>query len=76
VATLAALGMILGAAYSLWLYNRVIFGKSKVVNLLKFIREKVYNIETKFYIKNKENRPLLYLPKEPITRPSRYPLAW
>jgi NADH-ubiquinone oxidoreductase chain 4 len=25
VATLAALGMILGAAYSLWLYNGVIF---------------------------------------------------
>jgi NADH-ubiquinone oxidoreductase chain 4 len=29
VATLAALGMILGAAYSLWLYNRVIFGNFK-----------------------------------------------
>nr|YP_008816027.1 NADH dehydrogenase subunit 4 [Closterium baillyanum]AGZ90243.1 NADH dehydrogenase subunit 4 [Closterium baillyanum] len=26
IATLAALGMILGAAYSLWLYNRVVFG--------------------------------------------------
>nr|YP_009674897.1 NADH dehydrogenase subunit 4 [Haplomitrium hookeri]QDE12926.1 NADH dehydrogenase subunit 4 [Haplomitrium hookeri] len=29
VATLAALGMILGAAYSLWLYNRVVFGNFK-----------------------------------------------
>ncbi|KAL9237120.1 hypothetical protein vseg_011707 [Gypsophila vaccaria] len=29
VATLAALGMILGAAYSLWLYNRVVFGNLK-----------------------------------------------
>ncbi len=29
VATLAALGMILGATYSLWLYNRVIFGNFK-----------------------------------------------
>jgi NADH-ubiquinone oxidoreductase chain 4 len=29
VATLAALEMILGAAYSLWLYNRVIFGNFK-----------------------------------------------
>jgi NADH-ubiquinone oxidoreductase chain 4 len=27
--TLAALGMILGAAYSLWLYNCVIFGNFK-----------------------------------------------
>ena len=26
IATLAALGMILGAAYSLWIYNRVVFG--------------------------------------------------
>ena len=29
VATLAALGMILGGAYSLWLYNRVVFGNFK-----------------------------------------------
>jgi len=29
VATLATLGMILGATYSLWLYNRVIFGNFK-----------------------------------------------
>ncbi|CAL0323076.1 unnamed protein product [Lupinus luteus] len=29
VATLPALGMILGAAYSLWLYNRVISGNLK-----------------------------------------------
>lgn len=26
IATLAAVGMILGAAYSLWIYNRVVFG--------------------------------------------------
>nr|YP_009465550.1 NADH dehydrogenase subunit 4 [Trilophozia quinquedentata]AUZ97197.1 NADH dehydrogenase subunit 4 [Trilophozia quinquedentata] len=36
VATLAALGMILGAAYSLWLYNRVVFGNFKPNFLLKF----------------------------------------
>lgn len=36
VATLAALGMILGAAYSLWLYNRVIFGNLKPNFLQKF----------------------------------------
>jgi NADH-ubiquinone oxidoreductase chain 4 len=29
IATLAALGMILGGAYSLWLYNRVVFGNFK-----------------------------------------------
>jgi len=29
MATLAALGMVLGAAYSLWLYNRVVFGPTK-----------------------------------------------
>jgi NADH-ubiquinone oxidoreductase chain 4 len=29
MATLAALGMILGAIYSLWLYDRVIFGNFK-----------------------------------------------
>lgn len=29
IATLAAIGMILGAAYSLWLYNRVVFGAWK-----------------------------------------------
>nr|YP_009277454.1 NADH dehydrogenase subunit 4 [Psilotum nudum]AOH05924.1 NADH dehydrogenase subunit 4 [Psilotum nudum] len=31
VAALAALGMILSAAYSLWLYNRVVFGNSKTL---------------------------------------------
>nr|QIA60885.1 NADH dehydrogenase subunit 4 [Plicanthus hirtellus] len=36
VAALAALGMILGAAYSLWLYNRVVFGNLKPNFLLKF----------------------------------------
>nr|UPH84010.1 NADH dehydrogenase subunit 4 [Garcinia mangostana] len=36
VATLAALGMILGAAYSLWLYNRVVSGNLKPDFLNKF----------------------------------------
>jgi proton-translocating NADH-quinone oxidoreductase chain M len=36
VATLAALGMILGAAYSLWLYNRVVFGNPKPKFLHRF----------------------------------------
>nr|AEM46196.1 NADH dehydrogenase subunit 4 [Silene vulgaris]AFI44281.1 NADH dehydrogenase subunit 4 [Silene vulgaris]AFI44300.1 NADH dehydrogenase subunit 4 [Silene vulgaris]AMC32982.1 NADH dehydrogenase subunit 4 [Silene vulgaris] len=36
VATLAALGMILGAAYSLWLYNRVVSGNLKPYFLHKF----------------------------------------
>nr|AMC32957.1 NADH dehydrogenase subunit 4 [Euphorbia esula] len=36
VATLAALGMILGAAYSLWLYNRVVSGNLKADFLHKF----------------------------------------
>nr|YP_010881029.1 NADH dehydrogenase subunit 4 [Apopellia endiviifolia]WIA66162.1 NADH dehydrogenase subunit 4 [Apopellia endiviifolia]WIA66203.1 NADH dehydrogenase subunit 4 [Apopellia endiviifolia] len=36
VATLAALGMILGAAHSPWLYNRVVFGNFKPNFLLKF----------------------------------------
>ncbi|MFX8546874.1 hypothetical protein ABTM05_19660, partial [Acinetobacter baumannii] len=33
VAFLAATGVILGAAYSLWLYRRVIFGKLEKENL-------------------------------------------
>ncbi|VAH75076.1 unnamed protein product [Triticum turgidum subsp. durum] len=36
VATLALLGMILGAAYSLWLYNRVVSGNLKPDFLYKF----------------------------------------
>jgi len=36
IATLAALGMILGAAYSLWLYNRVVFGVWKPMYLNQF----------------------------------------
>nr|QPK67106.1 NADH dehydrogenase subunit 4 [Erodium chrysanthum]QPK67107.1 NADH dehydrogenase subunit 4 [Erodium gruinum] len=36
VATLAAVGMILGAAYSLWLYNRVVSGNLKPDFLHKF----------------------------------------
>jgi len=31
ITTLAAIGMVLGGAYSLWLYNRVVFGSPKPV---------------------------------------------
>jgi len=34
--TLAATGMVLGAAYSLWLYNRVVFGNFKLEFLTAF----------------------------------------
>jgi len=34
--TLAATGMVLGAAYSLWLYNRVVFGNFKLEFLYSF----------------------------------------
>ena len=34
-ATIASLGVILGAVYMLWLYKRVIFGEIKNKNLLK-----------------------------------------
>ncbi len=37
VATLASLGVILGAAYMLWLYKRVIFGKLINKNLNKML---------------------------------------
>ncbi|CAN6454898.1 unnamed protein product [Victoria cruziana] len=36
VATLVVLGMILGTAYSLWLYNRAVFGNCKPNFLHKF----------------------------------------
>ncbi|KAI7992567.1 NADH-ubiquinone oxidoreductase chain 4, partial [Camellia lanceoleosa] len=36
VATLASLGMILGATYSFWLYNRAVFGNLKPDFLYKF----------------------------------------
>jgi NADH-ubiquinone oxidoreductase chain 4 len=36
IATLAAIGMVLGAAYSLWLYNRVVFGNFKPNFINKF----------------------------------------
>jgi proton-translocating NADH-quinone oxidoreductase chain M len=36
VAFLASLGVILGAVYAFWLYNRVMFGRLKSENLLKF----------------------------------------
>ena len=37
VATIASLGVILGASYMLWLYRRVLFGKITNKNLLKMI---------------------------------------
>jgi len=36
IATLAATGMILGGAYSLWLYNRVVFGNFKPEYMSQF----------------------------------------
>lgn len=36
VASLAGLGMILGAAYSLWVYNRVAFGQTKPLYIREF----------------------------------------
>jgi proton-translocating NADH-quinone oxidoreductase chain M len=36
IATLAATGMILGGAYSIWLYNRVVFGNLKPIYLNHF----------------------------------------
>ncbi len=37
VATIASLGVILGAAYMLWLYKRVIFGKLNNIELIKML---------------------------------------
>tara|TARA_B100001250_G_scaffold225290_1_gene193219 strand:- start:385 stop:675 length:291 start_codon:yes stop_codon:yes gene_type:complete len=37
VATLASIGVVLGAAYMLWLYKRVIFGQIVNKNLLKML---------------------------------------
>ena len=37
VATIASLGVILGAAYMLWLYRRVVFGKLINNDLLKML---------------------------------------
>ncbi|GAY67616.1 hypothetical protein CUMW_257980 [Citrus unshiu] len=53
VATLAALGMILGAAYSLWLYNRVVSGNLKPDFLHKFSD-----------LNGREGRPSVELPKK------------
>ena len=36
IAVISALGVILSGAYSLWLYNRIIFGNIKVNYTLKF----------------------------------------
>ena len=37
VAVIASLGVILGAAYMLWLYKRVVFGKLINTNLKKMV---------------------------------------
>ena len=37
VATLASLGVVLGAAYMLWLYKRVVFGQVINKDLLKML---------------------------------------
>ena len=37
VAVIASLGVILGAAYMLWLYKRVVFGKLINTNLTKMV---------------------------------------
>ena len=45
VATIASLGVILGAAYMLWLYRRVIFGEitnSEVQNLKDLNRSEIF----------------------------------
>jgi NADH-quinone oxidoreductase subunit M len=36
VAVLASIGMILGAVYAIWLYNRIMFGQIASLSLLKF----------------------------------------
>ena len=37
VCFLAATGMVLGGAYSLWLYNRVAFGNLKIQSIQKWV---------------------------------------
>ena len=44
VATVASVGVILGAAYILWLYKRVIFGKIKNQEVTKMLDLNKYEI--------------------------------
>ena len=46
VATIASLGVILGAAYMLWLYKRIIFGKLINVDVKKMVDLKRFEIVT------------------------------
>ena len=46
VATIASLGVILGAAYMLWLYKRIIFGKLIIEDVKKMIDLKRFEIVT------------------------------
>jgi proton-translocating NADH-quinone oxidoreductase chain M len=52
IATLAAIGMILGAAYSLWLYNRVVFGnfKPNFINAFSDLNRREFFIFVPFVI--------------------------
>ena len=44
VATVASVGVILGAAYILWLYKRVVFGKIKNQEVTKMLDLNKYEI--------------------------------
>ena len=46
VATIASLGVILGAAYMLWLYKRIIFGKLIIEDVKKMVHLKRFEIVT------------------------------
>ncbi len=46
VATIASLGVILGAAYMLWLYKRIIFGKLIIEDIKKMVDLKRFEIVT------------------------------
>ena len=46
VATIASLGVILGAAYMLWLYKRIIFGKLIYEDVKKMVDLKRFEIVT------------------------------
>ena len=46
VATIASLGVILGAAYMLWLYKRIIFGKLIIEDVKKMVDLKRFEIVT------------------------------
>ncbi len=45
VATIASLGVILGAAYMLWLYKRVVFGKiinKEILNMIDLNKSEIF----------------------------------